>query len=100
MRASDLIGRDVVDGSGARLGVITDLRCVQDGPVVGASARLRVVAVLISRRHTGATLGYDRRPDLGPWPLRVLVRQLHRHMRVISWSELDVSAEMIGYRGQ
>lgn len=87
MRASDLIGRDVVDGSGAPVGVITDVRCVQDGPLRGGQAMLRVDALLVSRHHTGSALGYDRSKQ-GPWLVRVVVRWLHRHLRVVPWSDV------------
>jgi hypothetical protein len=88
MRASDYIGREVHDHHGARVGVITDLRCVQDGPPRGPSAMLRVDAALVSSRHTGATLGYDRRDRQGPWIIRIGVRRLHRNLRVVPWSAI------------
>jgi hypothetical protein len=88
MRASDLIGRDVLDAAGQRVGVITDLRCIQDGPLRGRYASLRVDAALVSGRHVGSTLGYDRRPDQGPWLIRLVVRWLHRDARVIAWTDL------------
>jgi hypothetical protein len=66
--------------------VVTDLRCVQDGPVRGVLAAPRVDALLVSRRHTGSLLGYDRRAQQGPWLVRIVVRWLHRGMVVIPWS--------------
>jgi hypothetical protein len=60
---------------------------VQDGPVRGANALLRVDALLVSRHHTGSVLGYDRRKQ-GPWAVRVVVKFLHRHMQVIPWSDV------------
>ncbi|HVQ91330.1 MAG TPA: PRC-barrel domain-containing protein [Mycobacteriales bacterium] len=86
MRASDLIGADVLDRDGRRLGVVTDLRCVQDGPLRGAMATPRVAALLVSRRHTGSLLGYDRRDQQGPWLIRRIVRRLHRHLLEIPWT--------------
>jgi hypothetical protein len=88
MRASDYIGREIRDHHGARVGIITDLRCVQDGPPRGQSAMLRVDAALVSSRHTGATLGYDRRDRQGPWMIRVGVRRLHRNLRIVPWSSI------------
>jgi hypothetical protein len=86
MKASDLIGLDVLDRGGRHLGVVTDLRCVQDGPRRGSMAAPRVDALLLSRRHTGSMLGYDRRDQQGPWLVRAVVRALHRHLAVIPWS--------------
>ena len=60
MRASDLIGREVQRADGSGLGVITDLRCVQDGPLRGSNASLRVDSLLVSPHHAGSVLGYDR----------------------------------------
>ena len=86
MKASDLLGLEVVDRGGRRLGVVTDLRCVQDGPLRGSMAAPRVESLLVSRRHTGSMLGYDRREQQGPWLLRTIVRRLHRDLTVIPWS--------------
>jgi hypothetical protein len=89
MRASDLIGREVRAADGTGIGVITDVRCVQDGPLRGTQASLRVDSLLVSRHHTGSLLGYDRRSQQGPWLVRLIVGALHRHMQVIPWSAID-----------
>jgi sporulation protein YlmC with PRC-barrel domain len=89
MRASDLIGTGVRDSTGAHLGVVTDLRCVQDGPVRGSMAAPRVTALLVSGRHTGSLLGYDRRAQQGPWLVRTVVRFLHRHLLEVPWSAVE-----------
>jgi PRC-barrel domain len=88
MRANELIGRDVVDSAGARVGVVTDLRCVQDGPLRGAMCLPRVHALVISRHHVGSMLGYNRRPEQGPWLVRRMVRALHRGLTVVPWSQV------------
>lgn len=88
MRANELIGMEVVDSAGAGVGVVTDLRCVQDGPLRGAMCLPRVHALVISRYHVGSTLGYDRRPQQGPWLLRTIVRTLHRGLTVVPWSQV------------
>lgn len=87
MRASDLIGREVTDAGGAPIGVITDLRCVQDGPLRGSNAALRIDSLLVSRHHTGSVLGYDRRRQ-GPLLVRLVVKWLHKDMRVVPWSAI------------
>jgi sporulation protein YlmC with PRC-barrel domain len=86
MRASDLVGAEVFDRNGQALGAVTDLRCVQDGPLRGTLAALRVDALVVSRRHTGSLLGYDRREQQGPWLVRIVVRWLHRDLVVVPWS--------------
>jgi PRC-barrel domain protein len=86
MRASDLIGRPVVDGAGTRIGLVRDLLCVQDGPPRGQMATFRVDTLVVSPRATGAYLGYHRRQQRGPWLVRVLIERLHRHARLVPWT--------------
>jgi PRC-barrel domain len=99
MRAADLIGREVVDHSGEAVGVITDVRCVQDGPLRGTNASLRLDELLVSKRHTGSTLGYDRRRQ-GPLLLRLIVGWLHRDMQVVPWSQVDDEGPPIRLKGR
>jgi len=98
MRASDLLGRPVLDRDGQRIGIITDLRCVQDGPLRGSMAAPRVHALIVSRRHTGSLLGYDRREQQGPWLLRTIIRRLHKDMRIIAWDDVAVDSDTIRLR--
>jgi hypothetical protein len=98
MRASDLIGQDVVTHDGRRLGIVTDLRCVQDGPLRGAMYAPRVDALIVSTRHTGSLLGYDRRSQQGPWLIRTIVKRLHRHLSIVSWSDIASHAGPITLR--
>jgi sporulation protein YlmC with PRC-barrel domain len=98
MRASELLGRNVRAADGRSIGIVADIRCVLDGPLRGALCAPRVTALVVSRRHTGSMLGYDRRDQQGPWLVRVLVRRLHRHQQIIPWEQLDTSAETIVVR--
>jgi PRC-barrel domain len=86
MRASDLIGLEVLDRAGTRLGVVVDLRCVQDGPPRGTLATLRVDALIVAARHAGTMLGYGRPEQKAPWLIAAVVALLHRPVRVIPWS--------------
>jgi sporulation protein YlmC with PRC-barrel domain len=98
MRASDLIGRPVVGPTGQRLGVVTDLRCVQDGPVRGSMAAPRVHQVIVSRRRTGSMLGYNRREQQGPWLIQLLVRWLHRDLLAVPWESIELVEDSDGSR--
>lgn len=89
MKASDLLGQPVIGSDGSQLGVVIDLRCVQDGPPRGVLATLRIDSLIVSGRHTGSLLGYDRRSQQGPWLVRHVVRALHPHIRVIPWAEVE-----------
>ncbi|HST48664.1 PRC-barrel domain-containing protein [Jatrophihabitans sp.] len=93
MKASDLIHQPVFDDTGRRIGVVTDLRCVQDGPLRGAMAAPRVHQVIVSRRRTGSLLGYDRREQQGPWLIRRIVRWLHRDLMVVPWESVRISGD-------
>jgi sporulation protein YlmC with PRC-barrel domain len=79
MRVSDLIGLEVRHSDGESLGVVTDVRCVQDGPLRGSMRAPRVTALLVSRHHTGSTL---------PWLIRLIVQRLHRHAVLIPWDAI------------
>lgn len=89
MRASDLLGREVVDVGGVRIGVVMDLRCVQTGSSAGGGPALRVESLVVSRHRTGAPLGYLRSEQNGPWLVRVLIRALHRRTAVVAWGEVE-----------
>ncbi len=95
MKASDLIGRRVIDADGTDLGVVTDLRCVQDGPVRGSMAAPRLRELIVNRRRVGSLLGYDRRDQQGPWLIRIIVRRLHRELVFIPWDDVQVGADAI-----
>ena len=91
MKASDLIGRPVVDTTGRRVGIVTDLRCIQDGPLRGAMAAPRVHQVILSSRRLGSMLGYQRPEQRGPWLVRLIVRWLHRDLMVVPWEAIQLS---------
>lgn len=88
MRAADLIGRAVVDARGRPLGVCTDVRCaVRQGPADSAP-ELTLFGLLVSPRHTGSLLGYERGRTRGPWLLAVLIRRLHKGMGLVRWEDV------------
>jgi PRC-barrel domain len=88
MRASDLLGKRVVDGRGRVLGRVIDLRCVQDGPLRGVTCAPRVDSLIVSRRRVGSLLGYQRHEQQGPWAIRAIVRAVHRHVIVVPWASV------------
>jgi sporulation protein YlmC with PRC-barrel domain len=98
MRASDLIGLDVFDSADKRIGEVVDLRCRQDGPLIGAMQAPRIAALIVSGRHTGSLLGYDRRGQQGPWLIRIVVQALHRHAVLIPWEDIADTAGRITLR--
>jgi PRC-barrel domain protein len=88
MRLSELLGLDVVDHAGTRVGTVVDLQLVQDGPLIGpygASLRLGAI-VAVERRHV-RLLGFER--DVGPWLIRTIVRRINGRVRHIPWESVD-----------
>jgi hypothetical protein len=83
MRASDYIGRTAYDPEGRPLGRVADLITTRD-----AEGRFRVTAALITPRHRGRLLGFERPGIQAPWVLEKLSRLLHRGTREIPWSDL------------
>jgi sporulation protein YlmC with PRC-barrel domain len=91
VRATDLLGSDVVDSAGVRVGHVHDLRMTQDGPPQGDfGAALRLERLLVGPASIGSRLGFDRDDMRGPWPLRELFRRLHRRRRSVRWDQIAV----------
>ena len=90
MRGSDLIGLPVLGRGGRRLGRVLDVRLVQDGPLRGAYAALRVDALVVGRHTVAAHLGYDRAKVDGPWLVDAVVRAMTRGNGLLPWQEAEV----------
>jgi hypothetical protein len=88
MRASDLLGRPVLDSGGKPLGHVIGLHAVQDGPVHGVLAAARLDSLLVSPRRVGSWLGYQSPEQNGPWIIAAIVGRLHRRDVVVTWSEV------------
>jgi hypothetical protein len=91
VRASDLLGLPVVGPEGEPLGHVVDLRLVQDGPLLGGLAALRIDGVVVGRHSVTARLGYDRTDARGPWLLRVLARWVTRHNGYLPWEDAHLA---------
>jgi sporulation protein YlmC with PRC-barrel domain len=84
MRASDILGRRAVDGSGRDLGRIVDIVCEVD-----EQGRPELVAVLAVRGPWGRLLGYEREQVRGPWIVETLARRiLRRNLTTVPWQSL------------
>lgn len=91
MILSDLLGRDVLDGTGAKVGQVTDARFVLDGhPASKASlAQARLYGFLVNpRSHRASYLGYERRGLTAPWPIGRLERWWSRGSFLVVWEDV------------
>jgi hypothetical protein len=95
MRGSDLIGRTVLGPDGKKHGRVIDVRLVQDGPLMGAYAALRVEALVVGHHRVAAHLGYDRANVSGPWLVNVLVGLLTRANRSLPWEEAKLEGGVV-----
>jgi hypothetical protein len=86
---SDVLGAEVLDVEGTKLGHVYDVRLVQEGPPIGPfGASLRLQALLLGATAVGARLGFERNDVRGPWPLRAAFSALHGRMRVATWEQI------------
>jgi hypothetical protein len=89
MQISDMLGRAVVDRDGLDVGVVSDVRLVQDGPFIqGFGSALRVDALVVGQGGVGARLGFIRGGVKGPWPLRTLAGMLEGRARLVPWDRM------------
>ena len=95
MRAADLLGRPVVGPAGEELGSVVDIRVVQDGPLLGGFAALRLDGLVVGKRALAARLGYDRTNAAGPRVLSALVHALMRGNRYLPWSQVQQVGDVV-----
>jgi hypothetical protein len=87
---SDVLDTEVVDRDGVAVGVVSDVRLVQDGPYIeGFGSALRVDALVVGRGGVGVRLGFVRGGVRGPRPLRVLAGLLEGRARLVRWDSVS-----------
>lgn len=94
MRASDLLGKPAWHESGVKLGIVHDIRAVQEQPF-GNSDPLRVTGVVVGRGSIGVRLGYGHPDQTGPALLQAIFGRRARHARHIPWNELRVEPDRV-----
>lgn len=104
MRLSDLLCCTVEDDDGRRLGRVSDVRIVQDGPIVnGLQAAFRVDGLVVGRAGLAERLGYVRSRVKGPWMLRVLFTRLEQRARFVPANDVtswELSSSVLRVRRQ
>jgi hypothetical protein len=86
-RLNELLQMPVQDLAGVRLGRVLDVRLERETSDPGG--RTRLIGLVVGRGRPGSYFGYDRRPDMGPWLVRTVVRRLHRHSAYLDLEDLD-----------
>jgi hypothetical protein len=88
MRLNELLGLEVTDADGGRIGTVADLRLVQDGPLRGPyGAALRLSGFIIVEHRHVRLLGYER--DVGPWFVRWIVHRLTGRVSYVPWTDVE-----------
>jgi hypothetical protein len=86
VRLTDLLGSKVVGRDGRSVGVVTDVRLVQDGPLLGEyGAAFRVHGLVIGRTSIGAHMGFERANVRGPWLLKRIFAWIQGVPRYAEW---------------
>jgi hypothetical protein len=97
-RLGDLLAMKVVLDAGAGLARGGRLRVLDVRLSAGEHPTPRVAALIIGHGRPGSLLGYERSSERGPWLVARLVRQLHRHSRLVDLGpdvELDWEARVV-----
>ncbi|MGO4433693.1 PRC-barrel domain-containing protein [Paenarthrobacter sp. RAF9] len=90
MILNDILGRDVMDSSGERLGEVSDVRFALDAAPAQLLSRARMVGILVSPRTATSFLGYERQDLSQPWPVAQLLRWRHRGSFLVLWEDIAV----------
>ena len=89
MRLTDFLGSHVIDADGRKVGYITDVRLVQDGPILGEfGAAFRVHGIVVGRSTIGAHMGFERRNVRGPWMLKRFFALIQGTPRYVGWGDI------------
>jgi sporulation protein YlmC with PRC-barrel domain len=84
---NQLLQMTVQDRDGRPLGRPLDVRLERETSDPGE--RIRVIGLVVGRGRPGSYFGYDRRPAMGPWLVRTVVRWLHRHSAYVALDDLE-----------
>jgi sporulation protein YlmC with PRC-barrel domain len=99
MNLSDVLGSDVVDGGGQRLGEVSDVRFALDAGAGQLLSPARLVGIVVSPRTASSFLGYERQEISQPWPVAQLLRWRHKGSFLVLWEDIAVMGpERVGLR--
>ena len=88
MILNDLLGTDVLDSQGQRVGEVSDVRFAVDAAPGQLLSKARLVGIIVSPRTASSFLGYERQNLTQPWPLAQLLRWRHRGSFMVLWEDV------------
>ena len=90
MRSLDLVGAEVRNERGERLGVVHDLLLQSGAPPLPDSSEpaFAISKLVVGPSGVGHRLGYGRGEMNGPWPLTLILKRLAARSREIPWSDV------------
>ncbi len=88
MRLSDMLGRQVHDAHGHRVGTVIDIRLVLDGRLDDRPGAPKIFGLVISPRTRSSYLGFERCDARRPLLLATLARWRHRGTFLACWPDI------------
>ncbi|RNE59080.1 PRC-barrel domain-containing protein [Cryobacterium tepidiphilum] len=89
MILNDLLGLDVFDDHGERVGSVLDARFVIDGRPGQTLAEARLDGLVISPHSRHSYLGYERMDMNSPAIINALLRWMHRGTFYVRWEAVQ-----------
>ena len=87
---SDLLHAKTFDAGGQDLGLVKDVRLVQDGPYIeGFGNALRLDGIVVGGRLLGVRLGFMRHEITGPWLIAAIFRRLEARTAYYAWDDVE-----------
>jgi hypothetical protein len=88
-RLNDILGMRIRFADGRDGDRVLDLRLTPSARISGPLAELVTEGVIAGKARPGTLFGYDRNREQGPWPIRTIIRALHRHTGYVTWDDVD-----------
>ncbi|MFJ4210443.1 PRC-barrel domain-containing protein [Paenarthrobacter sp. NPDC089675] len=88
MILNDVLGTDVLDSEGLRVGEVSDVRFAVDAAPGQLMSKARLVGIIVSPRTAASFLGFERQNLTQPWPVAQLLRWRHRGSFLVLWEDI------------
>lgn len=88
MILNDVLGTDVLDSDGLRVGEVSDVRFAVDAAPGQLMSKARLVGIIVSPRTASSFLGFERFNLTQPWPVAQLLRWRHKGSFLVLWEDI------------